>query len=198
MRPDLAAAVEAVSAGGRFLYTSGQLRHELRRRGLGGDVPAGEPLPGLLPAGPPPAEWPRAALDPDVFDYSVRRWFVFDRPEPMVFFARNAFHQKIEVGLVAAPRFPAQIWERMERQLATGVATTFYLFHDGGPGGVDFAAKVEELLAPHGRPRLVEGGLTPAQCGAHHLTELEEMLPLELLRFAYGRVVRTAEEIGFG
>jgi hypothetical protein len=170
---------------------------------------------------------PSASL-PDVFDYSVRRVLVFDRAETFLLFAHNGFHRKIEVALIAHPNFPAHVAHRLEKQLEAGLRTAFYTLHDAGARGAKLRGRVKRSLAAHGKPRIADAGMTFAQAfrlgvpvrrrelsGKVTLAEhfdseealflrsgsyahLEEMRPLDLLKFAYTRISRGAEELGFG
>jgi hypothetical protein len=170
---------------------------------------------------------PSASL-PDVFDYSVRRVLVFDRAETFLLFAHNGFHRKIEVALLAHPSFPAHVAHRLEKQLAAGLRTAFYTLHDAGTRGAKLRSRVKRTLSVHGKPRIADAGMTFAQAfrlgvpvrrrevtGAVKLgknvdseealflssgsyAHLEEMRPLDLMKWAYSRISRGAEEIGFG
>jgi hypothetical protein len=124
--------------------------------------------------------------------------------------------------------FPEHVSHRLELQLQSGLRTAFYTLHDASHRGVRLRARVKSSLAAFGKPRVADVGLTFAQAfrtgipvrsgsaparksGAPGLdaeedlllasgsyAHLEELPPLELLRWAYERVSRGAEELGFG
>ncbi len=179
-------ATEALSLG-KFLFTPRNLCWELVRRGawpapvdgaspreamtqfraaLAAHEQAHARLPGLVRASEARAAVPPAYL-PDVFDYSVRRVLVFDRVESFLLLAMNGFHRKIEVGLVVlegpGKSFPEHVTRRLERQLATGLRTAFYVVHDASPGGHKLRGRTRRHFAEHGKPRLADVGLSFAQ-----------------------------------
>ncbi len=124
--------------------------------------------------------------------------------------------------------FPAHVAHRLEKQLAAGLRTAFYGMHDAGARGARLPARVKRAMSVHGRPRVADAGLTFAQAfrlgvpvrersltrpphvgknadpeealflSSGSYAHLEEMRPLDLLRWAYERVSKGAEEMGFG
>jgi hypothetical protein len=117
---------------------------------------------------------------------------------------------------------------RLEKQLEAGLRTAFYTLHDAGARGAKLRGRVKRSLAAHGKPRIADAGMTFAQAFhlgvpvrrrelsgkvtlAEHVdseealflhsgsyAHLEEMRPLDLMKFAYTRISRGAEELGFG
>jgi hypothetical protein len=181
---------------------------------------------GLIRAGEARAAMPSAHM-PDLFDYSVRRVLILDRIETFLLFAMNGFHRRMEIALLAHPDFPAHVARRLERQLSGGLRTAFYTLHDATQLGSKLRRRMRKQLVLHGKPRMADVGLTFAQAfqvgvpvrmgakkkvrvhGPEALEEdlllasgnyahLEEMTPLALMRWAYERVSRGAEELGFG
>ena len=239
----LAEAATSLSHDGEFLFTPRNLYYELIRRGawpapsgasrealvafrraLGDHQRAHHALEGLIRAGDARARVPPAHLR-DIFDYSVRRVLVFDRVETFLLFALNGFHRKIEVALLAHPDFPAHVARRLERQLAAGLRTAFYTVHDASRSGSKLRARTRKLLAPHGKPRMADVGLSFAQAfrmgvpvrmgrpspepgpgaleeqlllASGNYAHLEELPPLELMRWVYERIARGADDLGFG
>lgn len=196
------------------------------RHALGDHERAHQRVHGLIRAADARMAVP-AAHAPDVFDYSVRRVLVFDRVETFLLFAMNGFHRKIEIALLAHPDFPAHVARRLEKQLEGGLRTAFYLVHDANRRGRKLRARTRAHLIEHGKPRIADVGLTfaqafqlgvPVRTGAEKREEtrgpealeedlllasgnyahLEDMPPLALMRWAYERVSRGAEELGFG
>lgn len=253
-----AAVREAASALalGKFLFTPRNLCWELVRREAWPAPADGTPpraamtafraalaahehergrLPGLIRAAEARAAVPPPHL-PDVFDYSVRRVLVFDRVETFLLFAMNGFHRKIEVGLVVlegrTKSFPEHVARRLERQLASGLRTAFYVVHDASPRGHRLRGLTRRHFAEYGKPRLADVGLSFAQAfrmgipvrkgparapaaassatspargledqlllAAGNYAHLEELAPLPLLRFAYERIARGPDDLGFG
>ena len=123
--------------------------------------------------------------------------------------------------------FPAHVARRLERQLEGGLRTAFYLVHDANRRGKKLRSRTSTHLVEHGKPRIADVGLTfaqafqlgiPVRTGAEKRAEtkgpealeedlllasgnyahLEDMPPLALMRWAYERVSRGAEELGFG
>jgi hypothetical protein len=121
--------------------------------------------------------------------------------------------------------FPAPVARRLEAQLEAGLRTAFYTVHDACGRGVRLNGRVREALSAHGTPRVADVGLTFAQAfrlgvpvrtggkparierlepeeqllhASGSYAHLEELPPLELLRWTYERVVRGPEELGFG
>jgi hypothetical protein len=163
-----------------------------------------------------------------VFDYSVRRALVFDRAETFLLFAHNGFHRKIEVALLSHPGFPAHVERRLEKQVEAGLRTHFYTLHDAGLRGSKLRGRVKKSFERHGKVRIADVGLTFGQAFQLGLpvrrrapkqgatasepldseealflrsgsyAHLEEMRPLDLMRWTYRRLARGTEEIGFG
>ncbi len=179
---DLRAATEAVSARGSFHFTLRNLYYELVRREAMA-APAGDPDAGLAalrssvrrferrhgaiatlirPEGVSRRRQP-VRIEPDVYDYSVRRVLAFDRIDSMLLFAKNGFHRRVEVGLVAAGGFPAHVWRALGRQLDAGTPTTFLLVHDCDTGGHAAARATARRLARRPTARVVDVGLNFSQ-----------------------------------
>jgi hypothetical protein len=132
------------------------------------------------------------------------------------------------LALSSDASFPAHVGLRLEKQLAAGLRTAFYCMHDAGARGTRFPARVKRVMSLHGRPRVADAGLSFAQAfrlgvpvrqrsmahpppvgknvdpeealfiSSGSYAHLEEMRPLDLLRWAYERVSKGAEEMGFG
>jgi hypothetical protein len=124
--------------------------------------------------------------------------------------------------------FPGPVWNRLTRQLDGNLRTAFYLMHDSSRRGASLRGDVKKLLSSHGRPLMADVGLTFAQAFERGIpvrrsaprdepgppasldeeerlllrsgsyAHLEELPPLALMRWAYARLQRSAEEIGFG
>ncbi len=164
---------------------------------------------------------------PDVFDYAVRRVLVFDRMDTCLIFAKNGFHRRIEIALVVLPDFPAHVWSRIFRQVSGGLRTAFYSAHDANRRGAKLPTKVRRAVREHGAAHFADVGLTYAQAFAlgvpvrqrsdvtappaasledqekllsatGNYAHLEELTPLEMMRWAYGRIARGPEDPGFG
>ncbi|HEV8325280.1 MAG TPA: hypothetical protein VG389_26955 [Myxococcota bacterium] len=204
----MVAAAAALSSGGRFHFTRAQLYWALVRQGAL-PPPEGWPetalekfraaldaherdagagagaLAGLVRPEAAAAELaPPAALDRDVFDYTVRRYLVFERPDPMIAFALDGFHQKIEIGLLAAPGFPVLVWRQMEKQIRAGFPTTLYLVHDASRDGFylrrRLAAALDHVAADGKKPRLVDAGIGFAQAFKEGTPAFDVGRPLRL------------------
>lgn len=247
----LEVAQKSLSLGGKFLFTPRNLYYEMIRRDVWAPPDPKSPrasivafreavaaherhhgaLPGLIRAAEARAAVPPPHL-PDVFDYSVRRVLVFDRVETFLLFAMNGFHRKIEVALVtlggkAEGTFPEHVARRLERQLANGLRTAFYLVHDASRGGTRLRGRARKLFGEHGKPRLADVGLSFAQAfrmgvpvrtgpararvttgpialedqllvAQGNYAHLEELGPLALMRFVYERIARGPDDLGFG
>jgi hypothetical protein len=240
-------AAATLSAGGRFFFSKRNLYYELIRRGVV-PAPSGNParalndfrvrlrvhhrdhgrLPGLIRAATQLGGLGEVPLDPDVLDYAVRRVIGFDRLDLFLLFAMNGFHRKLEIGLLVMPDFPPYVWKNIDRQLAAGFKTTFYAVHDSSRAGYLLRKRLRALLAPRGKPKIVDVGLHFAQ--AFHLgvpvrtigrttpdpdeeeldeearllltsgsyAHVEELTPLAMMQWAYARLARGYEEAGFG
>lgn len=179
--------------------------------------------PGLDPDDPSTLELPE-----DLFDYSVRRVVVLDRVDTCLLLVTNGFHRKIEVAPVAYPGFPSHVWARIARQLETGVRTTFFAVHDCSAAGYGWLHRLRDELRRHDTAELVHVGLSvpwafrlrlpvrstgkpvdPSVLSgpgrdfmpllrAGSYAELEELRPLQALRWIYRRTARGAEDVGFG
>jgi len=167
-------------------------------------------------------------LPSDLFDYSVRRVVVLDRIDTCLLLVSNGFHRKIECAPVAFPGFPSHVWARLEAQLVAGVSTTFFAVHDCSAGGYAWLHRLREALRRHEAAELVHVGLSvpwafrlrlPVRSTGQPVdpsvlsgpgrdfmpllraggyAELEELQPLEALRWIYRRTARGAEDVGFG
>lgn len=169
-----------------------------------------------------------AEAPPDLFEYDVRRVLVFDRADTFLLFAMNGFHRRIEMGLVLHPGFPAWVWRSLERQLERGVSASFHTVHDCNTRGYALRRRLERALAKYPRAKITTLGLhfgqafqlgvpvrtvgsrvsweyepgqetgTDLLLASGSYAHLEELPPLELLRWAYARVAKGHEEAGFG
>ena len=166
-------------------------------------------------------------LPPDLFDYAVRRAVVLERLEPLLVLAQNGFHHRIEVALVTEDGFPEHVWAQLERQLAAGVATRFYALHDCTLEGYGLAARLRRRLRAAPSAKVLDIGLRVAHAldlglplrrgptpsllpsesldaqeqrmlGEGSYAELEELPPLEAMRFVYRRIARRVADAGFG
>jgi hypothetical protein len=130
-------------------------------------------------------------------------------------------------GAEAAP-FPPHVADRLAKQLAGGLRTAFYTLHDAGAGGPRLRSRLLRSLSGHGKPRVADAGMTFAEAfrvglpvrqrelrkaprvgknvdpdealfiASGSYAHLEELRPLDLLRWAYERVSKGAQELGFG
>jgi hypothetical protein len=167
-------------------------------------------------------------LPSDLFDYSVRRVVVLDRIDTCLLLVTNGLHRRIEIAPVAYPGFPSHVWARLRSQLDDGVPTKFFAVHDCNAAGYAWLARLREELGRYPAATLVHAGLSvpwafrlrlpvrstgqpvdPStlsgpgrdfmpllRAGAY--AELEELRPLQALRWIYGRTSRGAEDVGFG
>jgi hypothetical protein len=243
---ELRAAVAAVSSGGAFSFTLRNLFYELlRRESLPG--PTGAPDDGLASLGIALRRFerqhgalhalirpdrllrrrPPRGVEPDLYDYSVRRVIAFDRIDTMLLFAMNGFHRRVEVGLVVLDGFPTHVWSALRRQLRAGTPTTFLVVHDCDTRGHDAAAIAARKLARYPSARVVDVGLTFTQAlrlgipvrtaetrpprrrvqatdraqvllAQGNYAHFEEMPPLRAMRWVYQRVAKGAVDVGFG
>jgi hypothetical protein len=173
----LRAAVASISSGGVFRYTLRNLAYELVRReampapetvdeGLGALRSAirlfekrHEPLEGLIrPERIVRRRLPRR-VEPDVYDYSVRRVLAFDRLDTMLLFALNGFYRRIEVGLVVLDGFPSHVWTAIRRQLRAATPTKFLIVHDCDPHGLAATGVASHKLARYPSARVADVGL---------------------------------------
>jgi hypothetical protein len=164
----------------------------------------------------------------DLFDYSVRRVAVLDRIDTCLLLVTNGFHRKLECAPVAFPGFPSHVWARLEAQLTAGLSTTFFAVHDCSAAGYAWLARLREHLCGHEAAELVNVGLSVPWAFRLRLSvrstgkpvdpsvlsgpgrdfmpllheggyaELEELRPLQALRWIYRRAARGAEDVGFG
>ncbi|RLB49333.1 MAG: hypothetical protein DRI90_24625 [Deltaproteobacteria bacterium] len=170
-------------------------------------------------AGPP--------LESDILDYAVRRVIVFEHLDLLLMFAKSGFHHKMVVALATADGFPAHVWGRLREQLDAGLTTTFYALHDCTSEGYGLRARLAGQLAGWERARTADAGLhlahamelgVPLRRGppvavdaetvgdpkeASMLAEgsyahFEAIRPLRAMRWVFGRLVRRAEDAGFG
>jgi hypothetical protein len=243
---ELRAAVAAVSSEGTFSFTLRNLFYELVRReslpgptrepedglaSLRGAVRRYERQHGVLHALIRPdrvaRRRPPRSVEPDLYDYSVRRVIAFDRIDTMLLFAMNGFHRRVEVGLVVLDGFPGHVWSALRRQLRAGTPTTFLVVHDCDAHGLDAATAATRKLARYPSARVVDLGLSFTQAlrlgipvrtaetrpsrqraqatdRAHVLlsqgnyAHFEEMPPLRAMRWVYQRVAKGAVDVGFG
>ena len=166
-------------------------------------------------------------LESDVLDYAVRRVIVFEHLDLLLMFAHSGFHHKMVVALVTADGFPSHVWGRLREQLDAGLTTTFYALHDCTSEGYGLRARVARQLAGWERARTADAGLhlaqamelgvplrrgTPAAVDAGLVADPKEasmlaegsyahfaaIRPLRAMRWVYGRLVRRAEDAGFG
>jgi hypothetical protein len=167
-------------------------------------------------------------LPADLFDYSVRRVVVLDRIDTCLLLVTNGFQRRLECAPVAFPGFPSHVWERLEAQLVAGVSTTFFAVHDCSAAGYAWLHGLREALRRHELAELVHVGLSvpwafrlrlPVRSTGRPVdpevlsgpgrdfvpllrtggyAELEELRPLEALRWIYRRTARGAEDVGFG
>jgi hypothetical protein len=243
---ELRAAVAAVSSGGAFSFTFRNLFYELvRRESLPG--PMGAPDDGMASLRSALRRFERKhgalralirpdrlvrrrpphGVEPDLYDYSVRRVIAFDRVDTMLLFAMNGFHRRVEVGLVVLDGFPTHVWTALRRQLRAGTPTTFLVIHDCDTHGLDAAGMAARKLARYPTARVVDVGLGFPQAlrlgipvrtaetrpprrrvhttgRAHTLlaqgnyAHFEEMPPLRAMRWVYERVAKGAVDVGFG
>jgi hypothetical protein len=164
---------------------------------------------------------------PDVFDYAVRRVLVFDRMDTCLIFAKNGFHRRIEIALVVLPDFPSHVWSRVLGQVSGGLRTAFYTAHDANRRGAKLLSKVRRTVREHGPAHFADVGITFAQAFAigvpvrqrsgvmpapaasleehekllsatGNYAHFEELTPLEMMRWTYGRIARGPEDPGFG
>jgi hypothetical protein len=124
--------------------------------------------------------------------------------------------------------FPSHVWARVQAQLAAGIPTTFFAVHDCNAAGYAWLVRLREQLLRHEAAALVHVGLSvpwafrlrlpvrstgkPADpallsgpgrdfmplLSAGSYAELEELRPLQALRWIYRRTARGAEDVGFG
>lgn len=165
-------------------------------------------------------------LPDDIFDYAVRRVLVFQSTDGCLAFIRNGFHRKIETGLVATPRFPSHVWERIGAQLDMGIRTTLYAVHDCSVPGMQWLSELRRGIGRRKHAVVKNVGLnfpwafrlrmpvrtlaTPPAYdpkGSGQWNELlergdyaqfEELPPILAMRWVYRRIARAAEDIGFG
>jgi hypothetical protein len=185
------------------------------------------PLARLLRPERVPRSMPVGDLPPDLFDYAVRRAVVVERLEPLLVLAQNGFHHRIEVALVTEDGFPEHVWAQLHRQLAAGVATRFYALHDCTLEGYGLAARLRRRLRAASSAKVLDIGLRvahaldlglplrrgpmpslrPAEAldaqeqrmlGEGSYVELEELPPLDAMRFVYRRIARRVADAGFG
>ena len=133
----------------------------------------------------------------------------------------NGFHRNIEVALTVPPAFPSHVWARIQAELEqptdAGVRTTFIAIHDLHAGSAAWLDAVDAQLGGYANAEILPEGLTmpwvtrlrvklrggtrrePGQPpSATSYALLEELPPLRLLRWVYGRVSSGAEDVGFG
>jgi hypothetical protein len=246
----VAEAARALSMGGRLAFTRRNLYYELVRRKAWAE-PSGDPapafemfrdavrvhrtkhgdVPGLIRSARHMHEGGLAGdaeAEPDLFDYAVRRVLVFERLDLFFLFVRNGFHRRIEIALVVAPDFPKFVWQSLDRQLAAGMKTVFYVVHDCNRSGYRLRKELKTALAARGAPRVLDLGLSFAQSfqlgipvrnlgkatpgvgeveidpeaqillkGGSY-AHLEDLPPLAIMQWAYSRLARKHEEVGFG
>ena len=246
MAEDIAPAAEALSLGGRWWFSRRNLYYELVRRRVlepprSADDPAfgelcselvaheqaGERLEWLVRPEEVPPRAVAGSLPPDIFDYSVRRVVVFERLEPMLVFAKNLFHHRIEVALVTADGFPEHVWDRLHAQLRGGLPTRLYFAHDCTTSGYALAPQLRKQLIREGAAKVRDLGLTVrhlvglglrlrsgARCdpaAIHWVDEqersmlaeggyvhLEELPPAAAMRWIYRFLARRVADAGFG
>lgn len=182
--------------------------------------------PEEAPPGLAPEERAKMDLPRDLFDFAVRRVAVFERKDTCLLFIANGFHRRIEMALTAHPGFPSHVWENLEAQLDARMRTTFFLVHDCRAESQAWARETRRALGRHRAARFQRVGLTvpwvfrmrmPMRTLDSELEEaaargqsfdnlvrtgsyalLEELRPVQAMRFVYRRTARGAEDIGFG
>lgn len=242
---EVSAAADALSLDGKIHFTRRNLFYELARRGaidlgradrraleaeVAEDVARFErdhgPLANLLRA-EELRERAEKPLDPDAFDYAVRRVLVAANIDLFSLLVMNGFHRKVEIAVVTMDGFPARVWAQAERQLDAGVRTTFYALHDADEEGYAMMSALKAKLAPRA-PRTADIGMTflqalkigaPIRGGARpgdaratsaldpeearmltagSVAHVEELRPIDALRWVYARVARRPDDEGFG
>jgi hypothetical protein len=209
--------------GAHARFADALAEHEAEHAPLAELIRPEHASPGLAPEDLATLELPE-----DLFDYSVRRVVVLDRIDTCLLLVTNAFHRRIEVAPVAYPGFPSHVWARIARQLEAGVRTTFFAVHDCSAAGYAWLHRLRDELRPHDAAELVHVGLSvpwafrlrlpvrstgkpvdPSVLSgpgrdfmpllrAGSYAELEELRPLQALRWIYRRTARGAEDVGFG
>ena len=188
---------------------------------------AAGPVPNLIHPDPTALKT-REISAPEALDFAVPRVLVTDRLDLFLFFAMNGFHRKIEMALLLWPELPSYVWQCLLAQLRAGLTTSFHVVHDADRAGYHLRESVRAALADHGAPDVANVGLTFGQAASLSVpvrsaetgevvssfrgfesesgpllsrgayADIEELAPLALLRWAYSRVSKGHEEIGFG
>jgi hypothetical protein len=189
-----------------FALALANLEREVGRAsgGLARLVRPEEAIPGVGPA-----DLDTFDLPADLFDYSIARVALIERMDLCLMLIANGLHREIEVALTVPPAFPTHVWGRIHAQLDAGLRTTFLAIHDYGGSSTAWLAAIDEQLGEHEAAQVAPTGLTiswssrlgiplrgPARTNSYAL--LEELPPLQLMRWIYERVARGAEDVGFG
>lgn len=176
--------------------------------------------PELAPPGIGAGDLERMDLPADLFDYAVARVALVERLDLCLMLIANGLHRGIEVALCVPPNFPSHVWERVRAQLDAGLRTTFLTIHDYSPSSGPWLAAIDAQLREHEDAEIVPAGLTmpwlsrlqlplrgesadtegdaDAASQAPSYALIEELPPLRIMRWVYGRVATGAEDIGFG
>jgi hypothetical protein len=164
-----------------------------------------------------------AGAPPDVFGYTVRRVLVFDRLETMLVFAKNGFHLRVEVGLLGPDGFPSHVAQILSAQVSARTRTGLFRVHDASSTGHARTLRATRPFAAEGSSAMVADlGLSLAHCAdlgitvrerghapsgpideaamlrAGHYAHLEELGPIEMMRFVQERMAAGATDPGFG
>lgn len=153
-----------------------------------------------------PAELETYDLPADLFDYSIARIVLVQRLDLCLMLIANGLHREIEVALTVPPNFPSHVWGRVHVQLDAGLRTSFLAIHDHDGSSGAWLASIDEQLSGHDNAEVFPSGLTMPWVsrlglsvrGPSSYALLEELPPLRLMRWVYERVVRGAEDVGFG
>jgi hypothetical protein len=156
-----------------------------------------------------PADLDTFDLPADLFDYSIARVALIERMDLCLMLIANGLHREIEVALTVPPAFPTHVWGRIRAQLDAGLRTTFLAIHDYHGSSAAWLGSIDEQLGEHEAAQVIPTGLTvswssrlgiplrgPVRTNSYAL--LEELPPLQVMRWIYERVARGAEDVGFG